>query len=405
MRKPGYVVTMDLDVRSRGAGSPPVRNRAPRGLKARAALGFVFALLALSVPVFADDGLNAWQAQKRTFEKLVEHMPLLDKHRIEDVLRVRVENNCLVVHTPLPNTVENQYMRVKLDGIGGTALVLVQRKEGEKPASAETEPLNFTLSITDYTVPRRTTSLAITYQPNLFNLSRSIQLTDGRFNQVSLTQQRGPQSNGGGLLQLMVTDAKVSGAAPTQLNFESPDFFTFLREHPQEANQYLRPLLRDVGQEEVFAPNERVAWQVFSALWTPDAKTARKVRDLLPSLNDANYRVRNEATLKLQELGSDGAAVMVHLDRTKLTPEQNTLIDRALVRYAQLPTRQAERMRSDPAFLLDCLYSADATIRRAALQRLSTIAKAPIPFDVNADAVTRARAVAVLRQQLLGKKE
>jgi hypothetical protein len=91
------------------------------------------------------------------------------------------------------------------------------------------------------------------------------------------------------------------------------------------------------------------------------------------------------------------------MDRAKLTPEQNTRIDRALVQYAQLPTREASRLRSDPAFLLDCLYSDDRTIRQAALERLIKITRTYLPFDVNADAVTRAKSVAILRQQLLGQ--
>jgi hypothetical protein len=302
----------------------------------------------------------------------------------------------------LSNTVDNGFMQARLDGITGTGLVLVQRKEGDR-AGDEVEPASFTLSITDYAIPRQTTSLSVTSQPNQLSVSRSVQLTDGRFNQVILTQSHGPQSNGATSLQLIVTDAKVAGAAPTQLNFDAPDFFSFLREHPQEANQYLRPLLREVGQESVFAPQAMVAWQIFSDLWAPDPQVTRKIQDLLPLLEDENYRVRNEALWKLHGLGTDGAAVMVHMDRTRLSPEQNMLIDRALVQYAQLPAREAARLRSDPAFLLDCLYSDDPTVRRAALDRLNKIAKANLPFNVNADAVSRAKAVAILRQQLLGQ--
>ncbi len=374
------------------------------GLKTPATWAFILAFLGLSIPLRADDALNSWQAQKKTFENLVRHMPVLDKHRVEDILRVRVQNNCLVIRTPLSNTAENAFMQAHLDGITGTALVLVQRKNGDQ-AAGEVEPFSFTLSITDYTTPKQTTSLVINsaYEQNQFSISRSLQFTDGRFNQVILTQQHSPQSSGGGLLRLIVTDAKVAGAAPTQLNFEAPDFFSFLREHPQEANQYLRPLLREVGQESVFAPEPMVAWQIFSDLWTPDPQVTKKVQHLLPRLDDENYRIRINALWKLHNLGTDGAAVMVHMDRTRLSPEQNMLIDRALVQYAQLPARDAARLRSDPAFLLDCLYSEDITIRRAALSRLNKIAKGNLPFDVTADAVTRARAVALLRQQLLGQ--
>lgn len=396
-------------------------------------LALVVAILCAAVSQSrADDALNSWEAQRRTFENLVQNMPALNRHRVEDIFHVRIDNNCLVVRTALPTTSDGKFMQTRLDGISGIALVLIQRKEvdadaanrtpatqpaGKAPPAAQkgsgpaarddgyVEPAGFTLSITDYSIPRQTTSIVVssTCQPNLFSISRSIQLTDGRFNQVILTQQRNPQSSGGGLLQLIVTDARIAGAAPTQLNFEAPDFFTFLREHPHEANQYLRPLLREVGQEAVFAPEPMVAWQIFSDLWKPDAQSTSKVQQLLPRLDDPNYQVRNEALRKLYSLGSDGAAVMVHMDRSRLTPEQNTRIDRALVQYAQLPAREAARLRSDPAFLLDCLYSDDRTIRQAALERLIKITRSYLPFDVNADAVTRAKSVAILRQQLLGQ--
>lgn len=420
---------------ARGAGVQPVDSSRAHTSKTGATWGVLSALLAslaLTSPSKADDALNSWEAQRKTFENLVHNMPPLNKQRVEDILHVRVDNNCLVVRTGLATTTEGGFMQTRLEGITGTALVLVQQKEPEpgtvrrlpttqpaakispaaqKPAAPPrqedgyVEPASFTLSITDYSIPRQTTSIVVnsTYQPNQFSISRSIQLTDGRFNQVILTQQRNSLSIGGGSLQLIVTDAKVAGAAPTQLNFEAPDFFTFLREHPHEANQYLRPLLREVGQEAVFAPEPMVAWQIFSDLWKPDARSTQKVQELLPRLDDPNYQVRNDALRKLHSLGSEGAAVMVHMDRSRLSPEQNTRIDRALVQYAQLPPREAARLRSDPAFLLDCLYSDDRTIRQAALERLIRITRTYLPFDVNADAVTRAKSVAILRQQLLGQ--
>ena len=200
------------------------------------------------------------------------------------------------------------------------------------------------------------------------------------------------------MLQLTVTPA---GAATEQLNFQSADFFSFLREHPQETARYVRPLLRDLGQEAVFAPEPTIAWQVFGELWKADPMLERRVRELLPLLDVADFHVRDAAQRRLRQLGRDGAAVLMHMDRAKLSPEQNARIDRFLVPYAHLGANEMVRLRSDVGFLLDCLYSDDLPLRRAALERLRAVARPDLQFDVDAGPSARGAAVAVLRRQLL----
>jgi hypothetical protein len=179
------------------------------------------------------------------------------------------------------------------------------------------------------------------------------------------------------------------------------DFHTLLRQHPAEVEEHLRPLLHAVGQEAVFAPDDLVAWQVFADRWKPDAGVLKKVRAILPALDSPDFRTREKGVRDLQALGKPGAVAMMSLDRTGFSPERNLLIEGALTPFAPLQSKEAERLRSDPRFLLDCLYSADAEIRAAALDRLKKHAGTDLRFNVNAPIPERAAAVAALRQKLL----
>lgn len=358
----------------------------------------ILAMMGAGVVHGEDTALDMWNAQRTTFEKFVDNLRPLGKHRIDQVLQLRVEKKFLAVYTPLPSVPGEESMRATLDGIRGTALVDVHR---EDTRSGPAQPDRFSLNVMNFPAARQATTLSIhsQLQPNQISISQTIQTTEGPLHQVMLTQQRGPQSNDNGLVQLAITDSGAANQAPQQLNFESPDFFTFIHEYPQQTEQYVRPLLRELGQEAVFAPDPMVAWQVFSDLRQPDPRMAQKVRQLLPRLDADDYHVRNAALTQLQRLGRDGASVLVHMDRSKLTPEQNARIDRALLPYGHLPTREVSRLRSDAGFLLDCLYSEDTTIRQAAIARLRSMFRPDIEFDTDAPPIPRNAAVALLREQ------
>jgi hypothetical protein len=349
----------------------------------------------------ADANLDMWQAQRNTFETFISHMKVLDKHHVAEVMQVTVENRFLVVRTPLNTITAEESMRVPLEDVHGSAVIAINREDN----GAGGGDLNrFTLSIMDFPAPKisSTINLSESSHPDDITISRTIQSTGGAYNQIIFTQRKGIQSNGGdGIVQLAISTSRGQNLAPEALNVESRDFYSFTQEHPDQTEQYVRPLLRDLGQESVFAPDETIAWQVFSELWKPDAKVIQRVHQLLPSLNSDDYRIRNEALVELLQTGRDGAAVLIHLDRATLSPEQNARIDRALTRYAQLPTKEAARLGSDPRFLLDCLYSDDASLRRSAFDRLRSVIRPDLQFDVDALPATRSAAVAALRNQLL----
>lgn len=380
------------------------------------------ALLATSV--FAarsdDPALALWQKNRNMVTDMIARMKPLNRNHIEDVMQIRVEHKSLVLLTPLANMPTEQQQRARFAGIRGTALVVVTRKDQDEQwgplrnlalvrwfvlPSRWAEPDSFRMTIIDFPSAKRIANLSInasTTPTNQLTIVKTVQITNGPSQQVMLVQQKGPQSNGAGMIQLSVTDFRGPGGAAQVLNYVSPDFFTFVRQHPRQTNDFLRPLLRELGQESVFAPEPMIAWQVFSELWHPDPAIINQVRELLPALNADSYQARDSALAKLHHLGKGGAAVLMRMDRSGFTPEQNARVDRFLMQFAQLPARQVARLRSDPGFLLDCLYADDPTLRQTALERLRVVVGRPeLQFDVNADATARASAVAGLRQQVL----
>lgn len=350
----------------------------------------------------ADD--SEWETrrdeQRKSYEALMDNVPLLPQTHAHQVMRLRVEDKVLALRTPLMSTNGDGYARVRLDGMNAFALVRVQG--GADTTDGEiVSPLNFQFTLNDYSQPLRITTYSVTSEQTYLTISKSVQFDNG-YSNVQLIERIGSSGYAQtGVVQLIVSESIGNDRAPTNISVEAPDFFNLMRGHAREVNAYLRPLLRELSEEEALAPDPLVAWQVFSDRWHADAAATRKVQAILPMLDADNFRDREQASRQLDDLGRAGAAVMVHLDRKTLTPEQNARIDRALWSYAQLPEREASNLRTDPAFLLDCLNCDELPLREAACDRLVALLKRPVVIDLHADGETRSAAVSALRREIL----
>lgn len=365
------------------------------------------ALLAFSLAVVparaADPATDMWQMLKNNYDTYITHLKPLPQHHMSQIMQIRPDGRYLVLRTPLNDNGVEQQMRVAADGIRGTGAISFRRDDHTQGLA---QPLGFSIAFADFPAPLKTTNVSVTLDASTHQLafSHSIQVTNGPIYQVFFTQHKPMISGGASSVSLSVTQTRAMGAAPDQLNLEAPDFFIFVREYPAETEQYLRPMFRDLGQEAVFAPDTIVAWQVFGDLWQSEPKFAHEVQALLPGLDAADYHDREAAQLRLEHLGRDGAGVLLHLDRTHLTPEQNARVDCALANYSRLTAKDAARLAADPGFLLDCLYSDSLDLRTAAYNRLRTMLGPGWQFDVNADMDTRVTAIRALRAQLVPTK-
>jgi len=216
-----------------------------------------------------------------------------------------------------------------------------------------------------------------------------------------LLQERGTEGFTAPFIQLSVSNSSADGHSAQQSEYSAGDFVSLLHDNPQAVSLYLRPLLRRIEHEQLFSPDPTTAWEVFSDIRAADPLVMRKIQELLPKFNDTEYRVRRAAFAELKKLPQPGGADAVrHMNRAGLTPQQNVMLDLYLAPLTPMPEAQASRLRADPAFLLDCLYSEDIQIRRAALDRLRTLFHPEIDFDLDAPADVRALSVANLRKQI-----
>lgn len=355
------------------------------------------------------DAVADWEKrheqQKHAVEQSLNEIPALDAknafRRPQDLFWIRVESKELVLRTPLPTTPPPGFVKVKLAGLG--AWVRVQVMGGAPRHKPFVVPQYFNLVCNDYSHPRQALLLNVSAGMQGLSISQSVQTPDG-LDLVQLNQQQTlPGTARSRIVQFVVTHSPTDRAsATTTLPFTAPDFFTLLREHPREVEQHLRPLMHELGQEAVFAPDASVAWQVFAEHWEPSSAAAAKVNALLPSLDSSDFRDRERAQSELNSMGREGAAALIRLNRKLLSAEQNVRVDQVLTPYRQLTVKEALRLRSDRAFLLDCLYCDDPEICSAALSRLREMTGQEIPFDLDARLNPRIAAVNALREKLTG---
>lgn len=227
-----------------------------------------------------------------------------------------------------------------------------------------------------------TVGTAATAPTWMLDLQQSTQGT-GRLRFTRLVRLRAwpdPAAPGaGGMYRFIVSDPATAGRPATHLNLIATSFEQLRREAPRECERYLRPMFAAFEQEAVFAPDPLVAFQVFAARQPAGASAVEAVESLLPALGAPDFHTRRCATRRMAALGRDGAMAMLQLDRASLSIEQSRRLDEALHDYLPLSTIEAIRLRDDPGFLLDALYSDDPKVREAAYSALKNAAP-PVPW-------------------------
>jgi hypothetical protein len=186
------------------------------------------------------------------------------------------------------------------------------------------------------------------------------------------------------------------------LDISAPNFTQLWLKHRREVELYLRPILRDFGQDaSVLSVPSSVAWQVLAEGYTPDAELTRGVEQLVVQLNADEFRQREGAEQRLLELGPPAAVVLSRLDRSALSPQQGSSVDSILARFMPLQRQEVLELRDDTGFLIDVLGADDASLRKLALDRLSKLHGKSITFDANLDSTRRQQAIEKLREELI----
>jgi hypothetical protein len=312
-------------------------------------------------------------------------------YKLRDVFDVRADKNSWTLTTKMPATHRNQPLRLNIDGLHGVNVLTMSASNKNKT------PDNFTFTNTNFSDPRAVqvaTHLTLNYG-NLI-MGRYAQLLDGYHN-VTLNQgnfleddfgrAKDDSGRAGGrtAVQFSVQIGDSQGTSQTNIQYTAPDFATLRRQHPKEIDQYLRPLLRQLQMESVLAADPMIAWQVFAEDLKPDQQTLKEVQALLPALDADSFQDRDRALHALRQKGLPVAVAITHLDRTKLSDQQNMLLDTAMAAFQPQRGADLSKWRNDTDFLLDCLYTEDLAIRTAALDAFQRKLGKLIQFDVTAD--------------------
>jgi len=114
-----------------------------------------------------------------------------------------------------------------------------------------------------------------------------------------------------------------------------------------------------------------------------------------------SYPDREAAMNRLRQLGEPAALYLMNADSRSWSVEQSTRVDLFLAPYRPLSDEAANELHSDPDFLLDCLYSSDAVIRRMALDQLGNVAGKRIDLDPRLSSPALDDSIAKLRLSLV----
>ncbi|MDB5289418.1 MAG: hypothetical protein JWL69_659 [Phycisphaerales bacterium] len=352
---------------------------------------FLVALLllgacALPCPRAAGQDHRAFAEQQRRYRESVKLKPQVSKHRIEDVFQAHLKGDELVIEPRLAAEREYTERGAVLEGLPEPAVIICWE------FSQDLGQVQFEFSYEDYSQPGTCRRVHVQSRPpNQVEFEENTQTPAG-FRNVTFSQ-----ANNAVMLSVVGNDG-VGGFM--NVHVMEQDFLTLRRNHPAEIDQWLRPLLREMHQEAAFAPEPGAVWQILADEWPVDGRFGGQVRAKVPALDDDNFHVRRKAADDLQKLGRDAALAIWKMDRRGLTLEQNLRLDEVVARFKPLTDSEAARLADDPHFLLDCLYSDDATARKLALRRLKKVTGKDIDFDPDAPDESRLPAVAALRAKL-----
>jgi hypothetical protein len=330
-------------------------------------------------------------------KNLAEDTPL-PQTRMSQILQLRVENRQLVVNTPLKAPIVKQ--RADVPELGLPAELSYTESVAGDPESGQ-----FEFTLLDY--PDKLTSVRVHLQgqANVGNADISL----------DSSIQSGP--NGEHFARAMYTQTatrvtfQAFGTANTEdqdsqtITLVEKDFASLREKHSAIMETWLRPVLRRLQQDVVFATDSNAAWEALADDWPVRQAAAAKVEQLLPDLDSPRWVTRNSAVKELAKLGRDGATVVMHRSRTGLSLEQNVRLDEMLSRFRPLPTERARVLSNSVDFLLDCEYSDDVTVRKLAAGRLTKILGHSLSFPVDAGQAEREEAISRIRAGLHGEQK
>lgn len=341
----------------------------------------------------AEDRRAVLARQKEHYLQSVQALPLLDRHKMSEILQLKVEAGQLAFHTPLEPWPDFEARRLELEGSSSPASAIYAQFIANNPSARQ-----FEFKVEDYPAADKYGQLHFQWRPSATGRGSDLSIENMEQTGHSYVRVFYMQNVGMARLLVFANDATADHNMQS-FNYMEKDFASLRQSHPAEVEEWLRPMLHRLQQDAVFAPDDNTAWQVFASDWPVRAPAEQAVRELLPDLNSQESRVRNRAVDRLTALGRDGASAIARLDRGGLSLEQNIKLDSVVARFKKLNPAEARRLGDSPDFLLDCQYCDDPTARRLAAVKLHRFL-ADASLDTDAPQTERVEAVEKARQAL-----
>jgi hypothetical protein len=359
-------------------------------------------LLCLITTAYAQGDTDLRRAREQAIQERAESIdrdvkPVDGEFALQDLFTIRLDEHGWIKLTPnLPPNL-GPANRLKVRGFANPVRLDVLDRD-EKGAVTEMR-----LVATNYAHAHAVVvESQVHWSPEVMVIDQMTRFLTGQ-NYVALIQQdTAPDDKKlprGISLRVMLGD--IPGQSASEM-LEAADFKELREKNWAVIEQYLRPVLSELKLTSILSVDPKLAWQVFASEWDPDPKAMRQLKELLPALNAENFKDRRDATQKLKDLGDPVVPAILRLDRKGLSPEQTSALDATLASLLK-PKDELTRLRNDPNFLADCLYSPDEQILRAALSHINGILNKEAKLDPATTNDKRAAIVEPLRRDLAQK--
>lgn len=319
-------------------------------------------------------------------------LPIHKVKAISDVIELSMKDEFLHATASLPAPLEEAV--IQAPGLVGITTIRLQGVS----AGGE-QPLGFSLQNTDFNTPDGIfIQTSILKNPVQLTISQDLARLNDEVHSIQLLQAMRGLDEGNPRVSLYVRDSTAPG---NDITLQAESLAELRRANPAAVARYVDPIFRKLNQEGLLAKvDPRLAWQVFAKVYEPDEALRAKLNALLPRLGVDDFSEREAASVQLEKLGQPAALALMSWERERLNEEQISRIDAFTARFKPADEAEVARLRTDPDFLLDCLYIDDPAIRKQSLQALEKLTGKPIEFELDAAPAERLAAIERLRETI-----
>lgn len=324
--------------------------------------------------------------------ELLTGLPDLGTKRTDELFDLHLEQGNFEVLPRLPRT---EPSRVDLSHWKGPATICVQSDRVD-----QSQILTVQLNHKDFSRPGEVCRITTLFaQRGRLQIAQTI---DAPLESSNVDYIQGADENDQQRATLYVQiSSEVTGQQRVNLKLSAPSFAELKRNHPLDVQQYVGSILLDLGcSPALLAADPRDAFTAFPETAHTDVALEKQVNDTLAMFDSEDFQTRERAAGALEKLGQPAAAVLLKIDRTGWSIDRSAGVDTFLAKFQSEGDRDGEKLRNDPAFLLDCLMLDDAAMRNAAIAQLLRRPE-KLSIELPDDPVERARLVLRLYPKLV----